>query len=142
MSEPRPRLPRDRFLTAAQVRQLHLKYVIAHNIPSQTGMLESGVQSPTNLRHYGGEEDVFQFAEKIMKNHAFPDGNKRTALVAADMFLKVKGYHLRKVPFEQVKFDQELANAHVAVATNQWTAEQLGHLYKTVLEYKTNATEY
>jgi len=43
---------------------------------------------------------VFQLAanlsEKIMKNHAYQDGNKRTALVAADMFLKINGYKTPK----------------------------------------------
>lgn len=51
-----------------------------------------------NIKHYAKEDDVFQLAanlaEKIMKDHAFQDGNKRTALLAADMFLKINGYYL------------------------------------------------
>ncbi|THC89115.1 hypothetical protein EYZ11_011442 [Aspergillus tanneri] len=74
------------------------------------------------------EEDVFRLAanlaEKIMKNHAFQDGNKRTALLAADMFLKINGYYLQKVPFAEDTHNKGLANAHVAVVTNQWTADQ------------------
>jgi death-on-curing family protein len=46
-----------------------------------------------NVKHYSGQSNLFQLAanlsEKIMKNHAFQDGNKRAALVAADMFLKI-----------------------------------------------------
>ena len=33
-----------------------------------------------------------------MKNHAYPDGNKRVVLVAADMFLKINGYKLQVAP--------------------------------------------
>jgi death-on-curing family protein len=70
-------------------------------------MLESAIHSPIDMEHYTKEEDVFQLAanlaEKIMRNHAFQDGNKRTALVAADMFLKINGYYLQKVPFAEDK---------------------------------------
>ncbi|KAL5047246.1 hypothetical protein BDW71DRAFT_196986 [Aspergillus fruticulosus] len=104
--------------------------------PSQPGLLESAVHSPMNMKHYAKEEDVFQLAanlaEKIMKNHTFQDGNKRTALLAADMFLKINGYYLQKVPFAEDTNNMGLANAHVAVVTNQWTAEQLGNYYKSV----------
>jgi death-on-curing family protein len=99
-------------------------------------MLDSAIHSPMNMKHYAKEEDVFQLAanlaEKIMKNHAFQDGNKRTALVAADMFLKINGYLLQKVPLAEDKYNKALANAHVAVVTNQWTAKQLGNYYKSV----------
>ncbi|CAP93395.1 Pc16g07250 [Penicillium rubens Wisconsin 54-1255] len=47
------------------------------------------------------------------------DGNKRTALVAADMFLKINGYTLLNRPFANDPNNKALANAHVAVVTNQ-----------------------
>lgn len=71
-------------------------------------MLESAVHSPINLEHYSRQRNPFQLAadlsEKVMRNHAYMDGNKRTALVAADMFMKIKGYRLlllarRRGPF-------------------------------------------
>lgn len=72
-----------------------------HSVPSSTvepPVLGSVVHSPMNIKHYAKEDDVFQLAanlaEKIMKDHAFQDGNKRTALLAADMFLKINGYYL------------------------------------------------
>lgn len=69
------------------------------------------------------------------------------------MFLKTNGYYLQKVPFAEDIHNRSLANAHVAVFTNQWTAEQSGNYYKSVaaplgpvtaevLEYKSSATEY
>ncbi|RAL09230.1 type II toxin-antitoxin system death-on-curing family toxin [Aspergillus homomorphus CBS 101889] len=146
-----------RFLTASQVQRLHAALVISNAVPTQTGLLESVVPSPMNLKHYAKVEDVFQLAanlaEKLMKNHAFLDGNKRTALLAADMFLKLNGYYLQKVPFAEDTYDRALSNAHVAVVNNQWTAEQLGNYYKSVarpldsltaevMEFRTLATEY
>ena len=56
-------------------------------------MLDSAVNPPMNIKYYVKEENLFQLAanlaEKIMKNHIYQDGNKRTALLAADMFLMV-----------------------------------------------------
>jgi death-on-curing family protein len=69
--------------------------LIANAAPTQPGLLDSTVASPMNVKHYSGQSNLFQlaanFSEKIMKNHAFQDGNKRAALVAADMFLKING---------------------------------------------------
>lgn len=49
-------------------------------------MLESAVHSPINLEHYSRQRNPFQLAadlsEKAMRNHAYMDGNKRTALVS------------------------------------------------------------
>lgn len=147
----------DSLVEIVLVQRLHARFVAPNALPVQPNMLESAVHSPMNLKHYAGVEDVFQLAanlaEKIMKNHAFQDGNKRTALLAADMFLKINGYYLQKVPFAEDIHNRGLANAHVAVVTNQWTAEQLGNYYKSVaaplgpvtaeiLEYRSSAAEY
>lgn len=146
-----------RFLTVSQVQRLHARFIVPNAVPVQPSMLESAIHSPMNRKHYAKEEDVFQLAanlaEKIMKNHAFQDGNKRTALLAADMFLKINGYFLQKIPFAEDINNKGLANAHVAVVTNQWTAEQLGNYYKSVaaplvpvtaevMQYRSSAVEY
>ncbi|RHZ45199.1 uncharacterized protein CDV56_102029 [Aspergillus thermomutatus] len=82
--------------------------------------------------HREQNRPVHRLNQKIMKNHAYQDGNKRTALLAADMFLKINGYRLQKVPFADDPFNKALADAHVAVVTNKWTVEQLGNFYHTV----------
>ncbi|OAX81847.1 hypothetical protein ACJ72_03812 [Emergomyces africanus] len=124
-----------RFLTAEQVIRLY-KTSIANVGPTQPAMLESAVASPMNVKHYAQQENIFQLAanlsEKIMKNHAFMDGNKRAALLAADMFLSVNGYKLQDIPMAHDSVNQGIANAHVAVTTNQWTGEQLGNYYESV----------
>ncbi|EEQ33524.1 hypothetical protein McanMca71_004700 [Microsporum canis] len=145
-----------RFLTLNQVQYLHRRH-IAERFPTQPNLLESALHSPMNLKHYAKQEDVFQLAanlaEKIMRNHAYQDGNKRTALLAADMFLKVNGYYLQKVPFADDANNKGLSDAHVALVTNQMNAEELGRYYRTValplveltpdiIEYRDGAIEY
>ena len=104
-------------------------------------MLDSALQSPLNVHYYTGQEDVFQLAanlsDKVMKNHAFQDGNKRTALLAGDMFLRVNGLKLRTWALEGGERDggcdgQSMAEVIVKVCTNKFTAEELGEVYRDV----------
>jgi len=61
------------------------------------GLLESALARPKNMYAYG-EEDVAVLAAAycygIARNHPFLDGNKRTAFVAAELFLMLNGYML------------------------------------------------
>jgi death on curing protein len=61
------------------------------------GLLESALARPVNLALYG-EPDIAQlaaaYAVGIAKNHAFVDGNKRTAFVAMELFLALNGVML------------------------------------------------
>lgn len=60
-------------------------------------LLDSALAKPLNLAAYG-EPDAAALAASygygIARNHAFIDGNKRTALVAAELFLRVNGWQL------------------------------------------------
>ncbi|KAH7248631.1 uncharacterized protein BKA55DRAFT_569597 [Fusarium redolens] len=86
-----------RFLTASQIIRLYETNIIRAR-PTQATYLESAVFSPQQHMHYG-QNDLFQLAsilaQKITLNHAYQDGNKRTALIAANMFLQLHGYQLR-----------------------------------------------
>jgi death-on-curing family protein len=119
-----------RFLTANQVKQLYANF-IANAALTQPILLESAVQSPINVKYDGGQNNLFQLAailsEKTMKNHAYQDGNKRLALVAADMSLKANGHKLTRD-----NNSDGLADAHVKVTTNQWPAERLGDYYQSI----------
>jgi hypothetical protein len=66
------------------------------------------------------------------------------------MFLKMNGYQLQRKPFATDDVNEGLKNAHVAVASNQWTAENLAAYYqqvakpvmaatKEIIEYKSKA---
>ncbi|KAF2788603.1 DOC family protein [Melanomma pulvis-pyrius CBS 109.77] len=124
---------RFRFLTAAQVRRLHGVF-IGNAQPTQPALLESAVQSPINIKYYNNQQNLFQLAaslsEKIMKNHAYQDGNKRTAVVAVDMFLKINGWKLQETLLQPDNVSQDMEDAHVAVCTNAWTAEKMGQFYE------------
>jgi len=60
------------------------------------GLLESALARPKNLAAYG-EPDVAELAASygfgIARNHPFVDGNKRTAFVSVELFLRLNGYH-------------------------------------------------
>ncbi|KAF2194728.1 DOC family protein [Zopfia rhizophila CBS 207.26] len=144
-----------RFLNANQVKRLYATF-IANTSPTQPALLESAVASPMNVKHYTGQQDLFalagDFSAKIMKNHAFQDGNKRIALIAADMLLKINGYRLQRTPLGDTN-NTELEQAHVKVVTNEWSAEELGKLYakiatpidewtSDIVAYRNDATEY
>jgi len=61
------------------------------------GMLESAVGRPVNKAAYG-DPDVFDLAAAYLyglaRNHPFVDGNKRTAIVVAAVFLMKHGYRI------------------------------------------------
>ncbi|KAL2670644.1 hypothetical protein Neosp_014432 [[Neocosmospora] mangrovei] len=127
-----------RFLTVAQVKRLHMRH-ITKALPTQPAMLESAVNSPINHEHYG-QKNLFVLAgvlaEKIALDHSYQDGNKRTALYAADMFLKMNGHQLQKRTNgkSEAEFDEELSDAHVFVATRRWTPEDLGNYYRSIAQ--------
>ncbi len=60
-------------------------------------LLESALSRPLNLAAYG-EPDVCALAAAyghgMSRNHAFIEGNKRTALVATELFLRRNGWRL------------------------------------------------
>ena len=70
------------------------------------GAVQSALARPRNLAGYEDCEDVAQLAAAytygIARNHGFADGNKRTALVVADLFLMLNGYELSSSPAENV----------------------------------------
>lgn len=61
------------------------------------GLFASALARPQNLAAYG-KPDVAalagSYAFGIAKNHAFIDGNKRTAFVALTLFLALNGFRL------------------------------------------------
>lgn len=140
------------FLTANQVMRLHRTRIIA-SMPTQNALLDSAIESPMNQHHYNGTDNVFYLAavlaQKVMLNHSFSDGNKRTSVAAADLFLRLNGYYLtpggdgldlcegsdkesKNSPGNAPR--SSLADAHVAIASGQWDEEQLARFYKSVAQ--------
>jgi len=59
------------------------------------GLLDSALARPQHRFAYGTQnffELAAVYAEGIAKNHPFLDGNKRTALVTAALFLEANGF--------------------------------------------------
>ena len=85
------------WLSKAEILYIHEKAIDAaggsHGLRDES-LLESALARPQNLHTYG-EDDRFQlaasYAEGIARNHAFVDGNKRTAFQSADVFLYKMG---------------------------------------------------
>jgi death-on-curing protein len=62
------------------------------------GLFESALTRPMNLHAYEGVTDPARLAASyafgLAKNHAFVDGNKRIAFIAAALFLRLNGMRL------------------------------------------------
>ena len=75
-------------------------------------LLEMACARPNNLASYGAP-DLFDltaaYAYGIAKAHAFVDGNKRTAFVAAFTFLRLNGAPRRPDPIIGVRMMEDLA---------------------------------
>ncbi|MBM2295027.1 type II toxin-antitoxin system death-on-curing family toxin [Sulfitobacter pseudonitzschiae] len=80
-------------------------------------LLEMGCTRAINRASYE-EADVFAIAAAyafgITKVHAFVDGNKRTAFVAAFAFLRLNGVPLKPDPGLGVRMMEELASGQVS----------------------------
>ncbi|HEY8699295.1 MAG TPA: type II toxin-antitoxin system death-on-curing family toxin [Rhizomicrobium sp.] len=62
------------------------------------GLFESALARPQNLLAYEGVTDLARLAASyafgLAKNHAFVDGNKRIAFIAAALFLRINDQRL------------------------------------------------
>jgi death on curing protein len=61
------------------------------------GLLDSALARPLNLNAYGTSDFAdlaASYAIGLAKNHAFVDGNKRSAFLATGLFLHLNGYRL------------------------------------------------
>ncbi len=78
------------------------------------GMLKSTLSKPKNTYFYENNPSIFKLAAiygyGFTKNHCFVDGNKRIALAAVSVFLRINGYQLNASEEEAVRFFWELAS--------------------------------
>jgi len=89
------------WLEARDVLYFHRELIAEHGGlpgPADTDKLESTLARPRNLLAYGDDATIHELAASygygLARNHCFPDGNKRIALVTIDVFLIVNGYEL------------------------------------------------
>lgn len=90
------------YLTAEQVLFIHARLISetggAHGV-RDLGLLQSAVARPqATFESQDLYPDLFAIAaallESLIGNHAFIDGNKRTAITSAGLFLRGNGYRL------------------------------------------------
>jgi len=70
-----------------------------------------------NLAAYGAPdaaELAAAYAFGLARNHGFVDGNKRTAWVAARVFLADNGQNLKFDPFDAVRIMEEVAGGGIS----------------------------
>lgn len=99
MSEPN-------FLTLDEVFQIHSRSLVEHGGSQgirDLGLIESALASAKNTLHYG-KGDLFDvaaaYAFHLAEAQAFLDGNKRTAVVAAMVFLAMNGVYAQPGKWE------------------------------------------
>ena len=117
------------YLTAEQVLFLHSRLAEetggAHGV-RDLSMLLSAIGRPQTT--FDGNElypDVFSKAaallDSLVRNHPFVDGNKRTAIAAAALFLQINDCRLVVENAEMLRFTLECAQARVQfVEITEW----------------------
>ena len=83
------------YLTTADVIAIHAvllqRYGGAAGIRDKGG-LEAAVYRPQSGYYRNISEEACALLERLLVNHPFVDGNKRTAFAAFDAFLRINGY--------------------------------------------------
>lgn len=118
-------------LSVDEIKRIHV--VIQEQFPSvlhgikDEGLIDSAAQRPNQKFYETMEpfEDIFTKAASIMEAitrwHPFFDGNKRTGLLSAFLFLYKNGYYLA-IPLSSVKFTVKIADTQ---ETDQETTMRL-----------------
>ena len=93
------------------------------------GGLDSALAYPQNLAAYG-EPGLAELAAgylfAVAKNHAFVDGNKRTAWVTCNIFIEINGGELAFDKLEAVRFVEGVAGGAIDYeGARAWIATRL-----------------
>lgn len=112
-----------KYLAAEQVLFIHARLIAetggAHGV-RDLGLLLAAIARPQAT--FDGQDlypDVFSKAgallESLIGNHAFVDGNKRTAITSAGLFLRMNGYGLTASNQELEDFTLQCAHGLVSL---------------------------
>jgi len=91
------------YLTVADVLGMHA--VLMQRYGGALGVRDSGaLEAALSRPQTGYYEDIVAEAaaliESLAINHPFVDGNKRIAFAAADVFLRINGWRLKRSPMQ------------------------------------------
>ena len=94
-------MPDRRYITLPEVEKIH--DAVIERTGGFSGYRDRGlVESAVNRPHSGYYRNLFEEAaalmESIANNQGFADGNKRTAFISTDTFLRWNGFYLNVQP--------------------------------------------
>jgi death-on-curing protein len=113
-----------RYLTAEQVLFLHARLITetggSHGL-RDLGLVQSAIARPqASFEGVDLYPDLFiqtaALLDSLVRNHPFVDGNKRTAITAAALFLRGNGHRLTAMNDEIVAFTLAVARGEVTLA--------------------------
>jgi death-on-curing protein len=112
------------WIAADVARVLHAAQIAEHGGGEgirDAGLLESALSRPRNLALHG-EPDAAElaagYAYGIARNHPFVDGNKRTAAVVSELFLRRNGHVLKAT-------NAEVVVVYLALAAGEFSESEL-----------------
>ena len=121
-----------RYLTPEQVLFIHARLLAEtggeHGI-RDLGLLQSAVARPQavfdgNELYPGIHQKAAALLESLINNHPFVDGNKRTGITAAAMFLKINNFSL-------TASNQEVESFVLSIASGEQTVESITEWLKS-----------
>jgi death-on-curing protein len=117
------------WIAADVARVLHAAQIAEHGGGEgirDAGLLESALSRPRNLALYG-EPDAAElaagYAYGIARNHPFVNGNKRTAAVVSELFLRRNGYLLKAT-------NAEVVVVFLALAAGEFSESELADWFR------------
>ncbi|GAB4482215.1 MAG: type II toxin-antitoxin system death-on-curing family toxin [Thermodesulfovibrionales bacterium] len=129
-----------KYLSAEQVLFIHSRLIDAtggsHGV-RDIGLLQSAVSRPKATFHgrdlYAGLfRKTAALMESLARNHPFIDGNKRTAITASGIFLRMNGYVLECSSQELERFALGVATGRIPLeSAAEWFAGHSGKITKT-----------
>lgn len=110
------------WIDAAVVHAIHEEQLAEHGGSAglrDEGLLESALARPQHLASYGAPDVAAcaaAYGYGLSRNHPFIDGNKRTAFVAAELFLFLNGHLLEAADADCVLTMLQVAEGSISEA--------------------------
>jgi len=114
------------YLTAEQILYLHDRLIReiggSHGVRDFSSLLSAVGRPQSSFEGQDLYPDIYSqtaaLMESLVRNHPFVDGNKRTGVAAAGLFLRINGYRLECS-------QKELVVTAVQVATGELRVDEL-----------------
>lgn len=104
------------WISQSEILAIHEKLLALHgggNGVRDLGLLKSALARPESFLDYEKKSDIFDlaavYADSIVNNHPFVDGNKRSGFIAAALFIETNGYLFKATEVDVVTMTLGLA---------------------------------